>query len=214
MGWLKELARSRNRRAGYVFDRQAHRYASKRAFLGLCAPERFDAALAGALEGRQRCRRALDVGGGTGLLTRYLAPRFEEVVLLDISPNMLGQAREALAPLHNVSFVEGDVFSDPLEDQRFDCVMCTDVLHHTGCHAELLEQMIRLLEPGGNLVVMEYEAGRLHSRLATLVEDFFLEDIQIIPSETLERTCREMGVTGSSRMLSSWEYLFVGTRAQ
>ncbi len=213
MGWLKELARSRNRRAGQIFDRQADRYASKRSFLGLCAPERFDAALAGALEGRRACRHALDVGGGTGLLTRYLTPRFEEVVLLDISPGMLGEARQALAARNNVSFVEGDIFADPLGDRRFDCVMCTDVLHHTGRHADLLERMIGLLEPGGSLVVLEYAAGRLHTRLAALVEDFFLEDIHLIPRRTMERTCRGLGVTGSSRMLSSWEYLFVGTRA-
>lgn len=212
MRWLKEITRSRNRRSGQIFDRQAARYVSKRAFLGLCSPERFGEALAEALSGQRR-RRALDVGGGTGLLTRYLAARCEEVVLLDISPKMLEQARRDLAAQDNVSFVQGDVFADPLDEGSFDLVMCTDVLHHTGRHAELLSRMIRLLEPGGSLVVMEYAEGRLHTRLAVLVEDMFLEDIQLIDPGTLERICRAQGVDGASRMISSWEYLFVGTKA-
>jgi ubiquinone/menaquinone biosynthesis C-methylase UbiE len=49
----------------------------------------------------------LEIGCGIGRMTRYFAERFQRVVGVDVSSEMIGQARENLATLHNVELRVG-----------------------------------------------------------------------------------------------------------
>lgn len=75
--------------------------------------------------------RVLDVGCGTGAITRELArwPGVAEVTGIDLSPTFLARAR-ALDPPANVRFVEGDARTLPIADNSVDAV----VFHTTLCH--------------------------------------------------------------------------------
>jgi SAM-dependent methyltransferase len=100
--------------------------------------------------------RVLDVGCGTGAVTRTLAtwPGVAEVVGLDPSPVFLARARE-LGPPANVSFVEGDCRSIAFADRSFDVV----VFHTTLCHVPepdvALQEAARVLRPEGRLAVFD-----------------------------------------------------------
>jgi demethylmenaquinone methyltransferase/2-methoxy-6-polyprenyl-1,4-benzoquinol methylase len=74
--------------------------------------------------------RTLDVGCGTGFLTRHLRG---DVVGLDASARMLELAREQ-AP--NASFVQGDALSLPFDDGAFERVFTS----YFYCHLEDLER--------------------------------------------------------------------------
>jgi ubiquinone/menaquinone biosynthesis C-methylase UbiE len=69
------------------------------------------------------CRRLLDLGCGTGRLTRAMAPRVEQVTAVDFSSEMLRIARARSAPRANISYVEADLLSLPATLGRFDCVI-------------------------------------------------------------------------------------------
>lgn len=101
--------------------------------------------------------RVLEVGCGTGAVTRVLAqwPGVGEAVGVDPSPIFIAKAQELGGEIGNLSFVEGDGRALALDDAQFDVV----VFHTTLCHVPEPEKMIaeafRVLCPGGYLSVFD-----------------------------------------------------------
>ncbi|QIM21881.1 bifunctional PIG-L family deacetylase/class I SAM-dependent methyltransferase [Phycicoccus sp. HDW14] len=81
-------------------------------------------AMTAALLGRERYRRVLEIGCATGVLTRDLAERADDLVAMDVSPRALEQARHD-APAH-VRWVLGAA-PDGVPDERFDLVVLSEV---------------------------------------------------------------------------------------
>ena len=101
---------------------------------------------------------ACDVGGGTGFVTAGLAPRVARVHLVDGSPAMLEAARRNLDGVANVEFglmVDGRI---PLPDAAVDAVFANMYLHHCADPAAAIAEMVRILRPGGRLVITDMDA--------------------------------------------------------
>jgi ubiquinone/menaquinone biosynthesis C-methylase UbiE len=98
----------------------------------------------------------LEVGCGTGAVTRYLAtlPGVTHATGLDPSPLFVERARE-LAGDSSIDFVVGDGRDLELHDESFDAV----VFHTSLCHVpeceRALEEAFRVLRPGGQLAVFD-----------------------------------------------------------
>jgi SAM-dependent methyltransferase len=101
--------------------------------------------------------RVVEVGCGTGAVTRALAqrPGVGEAVGVDPSPLFLEKARELSSDVPNIGFVEGDARALPLEDESADVV----VFHTTLCHVpgpeRALTEAHRVLRTGGLLAVFD-----------------------------------------------------------
>jgi ubiquinone/menaquinone biosynthesis C-methylase UbiE len=101
--------------------------------------------------------RVLEVGCGTGAVTRVLAtqPRVGETIGVDPSPVFLARARQLAAGLGTISFEEADGRSLPFASGTFDVA----VFHTTLCHVPepdvALREAVRVLRPGGCLAVFE-----------------------------------------------------------
>src|SRR5215208_1740259 len=76
------------------------------------------------------CRDALDIGCGTGAFSRLLAKSSERVLALDLSPTMIGLARERSAQFPNIAFEVADATARDLPAERFDCIATIAALHH------------------------------------------------------------------------------------
>lgn len=117
--------------------------------------------------------RVLDAGAGGGLLSVELAARGARVVALDLAPRALraargeaGRRRLALAAV--VALGE----RCPLRDASFDLVVCADVLPHVVAPPPLLDELARLVAPGGKLYVATMNRTALaRFVLITLGED-------------------------------------------
>ena len=73
----------------------------------------------------------LDIGCGLGRLTRAAAARAERVLALDVSAEMLEQARSLNADLHNVQWIHGDGHTlEPLPNASVDCCISIVVFQH------------------------------------------------------------------------------------
>lgn len=97
-------------------------------------------------------RRALDHGCGTGRLTIPLSRRFDEVVALDVAPEMLGEAAANARGFErdNISFVQAD---DALSGAAgsFDLVLSHLVLQHVPVRRgrAIFRHLIERVAPGG-----------------------------------------------------------------
>jgi ubiquinone/menaquinone biosynthesis C-methylase UbiE len=100
--------------------------------------------------------RVLDLGCGTGRLTRALAAR-GTAVGLDAAAAMLAQASRAQArEANHGDFVQGDAFALPFGDGSFDGVTALRVAFHFARFDMLLHEMRRVVAPGGVLVFDTY----------------------------------------------------------
>ena len=109
-------------------------------------------------------RRIVDLGAGSGFLTLALASEAEDVVAVDLSPNMLeALAKEAAElGLGNVACEVADLAVFDLPEGSVDVVVSCYALHHLrdSEKAELLRRVRRWLRPGGQLVVADMMFGR------------------------------------------------------
>lgn len=104
--------------------------------------------LAGDVEGR----RVLDAGCGSGPLTAALRDRGATVSGFDLSPDMVGLARERLGDDADVRVADlGRPL--PYDDDAFDVVVCSLALHYLQDWGDPLAELRRVLRPGGRLVV-------------------------------------------------------------
>jgi trans-aconitate methyltransferase len=93
--------------------------------------------------------RILDVGCGTGQLTREIAERGAEVLGVDASPEMIGQARQNYPGLR---FTLQDAASMTFNGE-FDAVFSNAALHWILDDVGAADSMSRALRTGGRLVI-------------------------------------------------------------
>jgi ubiquinone/menaquinone biosynthesis C-methylase UbiE len=101
--------------------------------------------------------RVLDVGTGTGRLPYYLLDEATfngRVIGLDPSANMLALAKRKLSPYgHRATLVQQTAVPLPFSDHSFDAVSCLESLEFFPSDVDALEEMVRVLRPGGVLLI-------------------------------------------------------------
>ena len=156
-GRLEVAREARRKQAAAYFAEQAADWDRIRA---LHAPdERVEAALL-AMVGDQPFRNLLDLGTGTGRMLELFAPRAVRAVGVDQSAAMLALARSRIdqAGLRNVQLRQGDLYAPPVERDGYDLVVIHQVLHFLDDPARALKEAARALQPGGRLVVVDFDA--------------------------------------------------------
>jgi len=99
---------------------------------------------------------ALDNGCGTGILLPDLAARCDAVYAVDLSPDMLAQARARATGRDSlVELREGDLEALPFKDGFFSTVICRGSLHHVPSREKAFAEAWRVLRPGGLLALTE-----------------------------------------------------------
>lgn len=97
-------------------------------------------------------RSVLDVGCGTGYGSAILAETAEQVLALDISPEAVAFASKHYAA-PRLEYLVSDCCRMPVRSERFDVVVCFEVIEHVASPEQLLEQICDVLKPNGVLIV-------------------------------------------------------------
>jgi ubiquinone/menaquinone biosynthesis C-methylase UbiE len=112
-----------------------------------------------SLEG---CEKVLDVGCGTGTLTRQIAGTLHDtrhscVVGVDAATAMIAVARRKAKMLSNLTFEAALAEQLPFADGSFDCAVSTMFFHHINADlkSRALNEIWRTLVPGGRAVVAD-----------------------------------------------------------
>lgn len=114
------------------------------------------------LSGVRRGNKVLDIAGGTGDLSRKFSSLVGpdgEVVLADINASMLKVGRDRLLDkgvANNIQFVQADAEQLPFPDNYFDVVTIAFGLRNVTHKEDALRSMLRVLKPGGRLLVLEF----------------------------------------------------------
>lgn len=120
--------------------------------------KRFTIELSGVRPGHS----VLDIAGGTGDLAikfSRLVGNKGRVILADINASMLSVGRDRLideGSIDNIDFVQADAQFLPFADQSFDCITIAFGLRNVTDKDQALASMLRVLKPGGRLLVLEF----------------------------------------------------------
>lgn len=126
-------------------------------------PQRLEALPRDAVVSRLRLTGAetvVDYGAGTGVYTLGMAAAVPQgrVVAVEALPSLADMLREKLTPelADRLEIVETDANAVPLPDGAADRVVMVDVLHHLYDQPGALDEVVRLLRPGGLFLVLDW----------------------------------------------------------
>ncbi|MFN8490854.1 MAG: class I SAM-dependent methyltransferase [Caldilineaceae bacterium] len=110
----------------------------------------------------------LDIGCGTGSLSLVLAELGHRVTGIDLSPAMLAQAEaKAQTAGQQITFQTMNGADPQFAPQQFDVVLCRHLLWALPEPAQVLQRWVKLLKPGGRLLLIEgywHTGGGLHAQ--------------------------------------------------
>lgn len=167
-----------------------------------CSLSEFDQTRIGHWLGWRGYGRVLDIGGGSGMVSRLLmASPATECVCIDISFSML---RHSPVPV-----VQADALRLPFCDECFDLVVAAAFFHHLpGMEANLLAEIERILKPGGRVVGYDPSAACLQNKLfmadSWLRLKVFSPDERPLAFSTLEQAVSHVKLTDFSYHLFSF----------
>jgi ubiquinone/menaquinone biosynthesis C-methylase UbiE len=131
----------------------------------------------------------LDVGCGTGLLLQAVAQLESRVRMagVDPTPEMIEIARGRLAP--DVELKSGRAEELPFDDGEFSIVVSTSTFHFIREPRKALSEMVRVLEPGGRVVITDW----CHDFLSCKVCDVILRVLNRAHGRTYgRRECTQL----------------------
>lgn len=120
----------------------------------------------------QQDSKVLDVGCGTGVLTRELARRVpgnDEIIGLDANPGMIAVAQHADP---RIAWQLGDASALPFADGTFDIVASQFALMLFEDREKALREMWRVLSPDGKLVVAVFDTLDANPSCAVIAETY------------------------------------------
>ncbi|HUZ59154.1 MAG TPA: class I SAM-dependent methyltransferase [Hanamia sp.] len=142
-------------------------------------------------------KRILDAGCGNGrvtaLLRTYSDPKTTEIVGIDLTAADV--AEKNLAGYKNVKFYKKNLLDDLTSLGKFDFIYCQEVLHHTGNARKGFDNLVELLEPGGEIAIYVYKQK---APAREFVDDFIREKIVGMDYETAMKHCRQITELGKA----------------
>ena len=112
----------------------------------------------------------LDVGGGTGRVSQFFIEDVGELILADLSYQMLieSQSKNSVMPACSHSeFL-------PFPDDYFERIIMIDALHHVCDQQKTINELWRVIKPGGRIIIEEPDIHHWAVKLIALAEKLAL----------------------------------------
>ena len=127
--------------------------------------------------------RLLDVGGGTGRVSQCFRGDVAQVCIVDVSEGMVQGA------MSKGGFCAGLGVAEqlPFRDGAFSRMIAVDSFHHFRDHTRAARELVRVIAPGGRLVIEEPDIRRFAVKLVALGETLTLMRSRFHPPDALVR---------------------------
>jgi len=122
-------------------------------------------------------RHAMDYGCGTGNLTRHLLDLGCTVTAADVTPSFV-QMTTNIDPQGVTGLILNGRDMCEIEAETFDLIATYSVLHHIPDYLSAVREMIRVLKPGGVLVI-DHEASDEHYEPGRALAEF--RELTVLP---------------------------------
>lgn len=124
----------------------------------------------------------LDVGGGTGRVAQFLSKDVGNLCIADLSHKMLAESHSKNGLLPACSHSE----FLPFPDEKFERIIMVDALHHVCDQQQTINQLWRVIKPGGRIIIEEPDIKHWAVKLIALGEKIalmrshFLDTVEIV----------------------------------
>ena len=132
----------------------------------------------------------LDAGGGTGRVSNHFCTLVSGLVVSDLSHRMLAKAREK-----DIRPVQAHAERLPFADEFFDRILVVDALHHFCSQQESISDLVRVLKPGGRMVIEEPDFTHKGVKILALIEKLLLMRSHFHSPEEIETIIMSHGVS-------------------
>ena len=109
----------------------------------------------------------LEIGAGTGRITKHYGNLIKNLVLLDPSTKMLVKAKEKLP---HAKLIRGVAENIPFPDNTFEKIIGYDSLHHWQDQIQGLKECFRVLKKEGELFLIEVDPNNFWGSKVILFE--------------------------------------------
>lgn len=114
--------------------------------------------------------KILDLGCGTGELLFKLAQKFpsaRELIGIDISEEMLKQAKIKLDSFKSVSLQLGDIEQISYPNEYFDLIVSIGVMHYVRSPEMMIKEALRVLKTGGRFLLVDMAQESLTTKISS-----------------------------------------------
>jgi len=110
-----------------------------------------------SVAGLEAGKVAADIGAGTGFVTEGLIRNRLQVIAVDQSEAMLREMRNRFSDVEDIEYRVGESEKLPIPDESVDYVFANMYLHHVESPLKSIKEMLRILKPGGKLVITDMD---------------------------------------------------------
>ncbi len=125
----------------------------------------------------------LEIGCGPGTWTEIIAQKCKNLVAVDISSEMLNEAKRRCSGQKNIKFIHSDIMDVELKD-KFEKIFCVRVLEYVANKKALLKKLSLMLKKNGRLVIIT-KSKPCFWGLAKKTAGFWQEKISVSEIESL-----------------------------
>jgi len=106
----------------------------------------------------------VDIGCGEGYLTVEVARWARRVIAVDRAPAVLARAKALAGRRHtdNITFKRGEIDRLPIESASVDIALLSQALHHSADPERTLAEAVRVVRPGGKILILDLRAHDEH----------------------------------------------------
>ena len=105
----------------------------------------------------QKGKTAADIGAGTGFISEGLIQKGLQVIAVDQSEAILKEMKRKFADIETIDYRVGQAQNLPIPDGTVDYAFANMYLHHVESPSEAIAEMVRILKPGGKLVITDLD---------------------------------------------------------
>jgi demethylmenaquinone methyltransferase/2-methoxy-6-polyprenyl-1,4-benzoquinol methylase len=132
----------------------------------------------------------LDLGGGTGRVAEKLVNLVNECFVLDLSYEMLNQAKNKS---NGFSLIQATSAQVPFRTKSLNQIFLNDSLHHIREQQETINECYRLLKPNGQLIIREFDKSNFINIFLRIGEALLMFRSKFLSPKELASMCEQAG---------------------